>query len=79
MYTITGVKKNVTFTTEGGLLQAARKKAAAEGKTLNGLFRQWISAYVQSDTSKQSYFAVMKRLENVSSGRKFTRDEMNER
>jgi hypothetical protein len=40
---------------------------------------EWLEGYVSRAGDVQLYRSVMKRLEHVNAGGKFTRDEMNER
>ncbi len=76
----TNTMKNITLSAPEELIEQARKQAAAKGSTLNNEFRAWLQTQT---TSRQErlvrYKQLMKRLENVSAGRTFTRDEMNER
>jgi hypothetical protein len=71
--------QNITLSAEDELIARARAKAATENTTLNQKFRAWLSAYVGQDRRAQGYMALMERLEHVRSGRRFTRDEANER
>lgn len=72
--------KNVTLTIEDGLLKKARDKASAQHKTLNLLFREWVRQYVGACQSRsQGYYDLMKKLKHVNAGRKFSREELNER
>jgi hypothetical protein len=71
--------KNITLSADEGLLQQARRRAGSEHRTLNDIFRQWLDQYVSQSTASDSYDAMMKRLEHVSAGRKFAREEMHER
>ncbi len=71
--------KNVTLSAEEHLIEQARQTAKAQHKTLNQAFREWLELYTQSDGGVGEYEALMKRLNYVQAGRKFTREEMNER
>jgi hypothetical protein len=70
---------NVTLTVTPSLLRKAREKAMAERRTLNDLFRDWVGAYVRGTRPSVDYQKLMTRLHYAQSGRKFTREEMNER
>lgn len=70
---------NVTLTAEKDLIERARILARQRGGTLNLAFRQWLTEYTVSSGDAQAYDNLMQRLSHVSSGRRFTRDEMNER
>ena len=71
--------KNITFRADEELIRRAREKAAREGTSLNALFRQWLRDYVEPEAAASEYRAFMERLSHVRAGRKFTREEMNER
>ena len=71
--------KNITFNAEESLLRKAREKAMHERKSLNVVFRGWLSRYVNQDDASSNYHALMKRLKHIVPGRKFSREEMNER
>jgi hypothetical protein len=71
--------KNITLSAEGDLIQKARQKAVKEKSTLNALFRHWLNQYVEKDKHKLDFDALMGRLKHVRAGRKFTREQMNER
>jgi len=53
--------------------------ARSQNKTLNSVFREWLLQFTQQAGSAQEYSSLMKRLRHVRPGRRFTRDEMNER
>lgn len=71
--------KNVTLSADEDLIEQARAVARAQKKTLNAAFREWLLQFTQQTGNAQEYDALMKRLDYVRSGRRFTRDEMNER
>lgn len=71
--------KNITFSADANLIEQARLTARAQHKTLNDAFREWLKQFTSRSGSVQEYDALMKRLKHVNAGRKFTRDEMNER
>ena len=71
--------KNITLSADEGVLQQARRRAGAEHRTMNDMFRQWLDQYVSQPAASETYDAVMKRLEHVSAGRKFSREQMHER
>lgn len=71
--------KNITFSAEEELILKAREKAVSEKTTLNVAFRRWLKQYSQRDRVAEEYDQVMESLNHVYSGRKFSRDEMNER
>ena len=71
--------KNITFNAEESLLKKARLKAMQESKSLNAIFREWLNRYVHQDDASSNYHTLMKRLKHIVPGRKFSREEMNER
>ena len=71
--------KNITLSAEESLIKKAREKAQREHTTLNAHFRNWLKKYVNSDNKLFDYDRVMQTLNYVDTGRKFTRDELNER
>lgn len=71
--------KNVTLSADESLIEQARLLAQSQHKTLNALFREWLEQYVTQSGSVREVDALMRRLSHVRAGRRFTRDEMNER
>ncbi len=72
--------KNITFSVEDWVIRKARQKAEQSRKSLNDLFREWVTRYVGAQDSRASYRSLMKRLGPAARpGKKFSRDEMNER
>ena len=73
--------KNITLSADEGLIEAARERARAEHTTLNEQFRRWLKDYVRREQQAEEAMAVVRELRGKvrTSGRKFTRDEMNER
>jgi 3-polyprenyl-4-hydroxybenzoate decarboxylase len=71
--------KNITFSVEESLIRKARAKALKENKNLNLLVREWIAKYAAPEKSLEELQALMARFSYANPGRKFTRDEMNER
>jgi hypothetical protein len=73
------MKKNITLSADSHLIQAARATASRENRTLNDAFREWLADYSSRYKTASEYDALMKKLSYVKAGRKFTREEMNER
>lgn len=71
--------KNITFNTDETLIRKAREKATKENTTLNNRFREWLESYVARTSPVSGYRETMKKLEYASPGRKFSREELNER
>jgi len=73
------MESTIIFRAEATLIEQARAKATSENRTLNDLFQDWVRRYVQTRPSSQTYAELMRQLQHVSSGRKFSREEANER
>ncbi|EIJ32912.1 hypothetical protein [Thiothrix nivea] len=76
--------RNITLSADGYLIESAREKARAQKTTLNAEFRKWLRQYTDTESEGrqrvQAYRQLMQDLSGVSTGgRKFSRDEMNER
>ena len=71
--------KNITLSAEEELIERARSVARAQRRTLNDAFREWLAEFAAGRGDAQAFDSLMKRLRHVNSGRKYTRDEMNER
>ncbi len=71
--------KNITFSADDALLEKARAVARSQRKTLNAAFREWLEQFTAKEGNVQEFDALMQQLEKVNAGRRFTRDEMNER
>lgn len=73
--------KNITFSADKWLIEAASQRASDEHSTLNEQFRQWLESYAGGEQRAARAAAV---IEDIGSrmrtrGRHFTREEMNER
>ena len=72
--------KNITLSANEQVIEEARKNIAASGKTLNGEFREWLASKATTPKQKAMHYRqLMQRLSYINAGRKFTREEMNER
>lgn len=71
--------KNITLSAEEELIEKARDKARREKTTLNATFRQWLRQYVNRTAKPADDHAFMDSIRYAKPGRKFTRDELNER
>ena len=73
--------KNITLSADESLIEAARRRAVAEHTTLNEQFRLWLENYVRREQQAAEAMRVIRELQSsiFTGGRKFTRDEMNER
>ncbi len=73
--------KNITLSADERLIEAARERARAEHTTLNEQFRRWLKDYARREQQADDAMAVVRELRGKvrTGGRRFTRDEMNER
>jgi hypothetical protein len=73
--------KNITLSAEPELIEAARERARAERTTLNEQFRRWLADYARPARRAEHVRMLLEEIGAYAStdGRKFTRDEMNER
>ena len=71
--------KNVTLSADEHLIEKARETARAQHTTLNAAFREWLMQFTSHTGGGDRFRELMKDLSNVNAGRKFSRDEMNER
>jgi hypothetical protein len=77
VYTIS--VRNITFSADEDAIDRAREVARSERKTLNDAFREWLQWYASRAVKRREIEALFERLKYADAGRKFTRDEMNER
>lgn len=72
--------KNITMSADEDLIERARLIARSQRRTLNEAFREWLGQFTQSAGDAQGFDALMSRLRpHVDAGRRFSREEMNER
>ena len=71
--------KNITLSADERLIEEARLLAKSQHTTLNAVFREWLEQFTARRGGTQQFDALMKRLKHVQAGRRFSRDEMNER
>ncbi|MFO8073012.1 MAG: hypothetical protein R6V85_14160 [Polyangia bacterium] len=71
--------KNITLSAEEELIERSRLRARQEKTTLNAVFRRWLARYALGEDAAASYRDLMKDLSYSSAGRRFTREELNER
>lgn len=76
-------RRNITFRASVNSIECARRRATAEQTTLNKKFNEWLDSYAAQPPviklTMEEYDRLMERMSYVSAGRKFTREEMNER
>jgi hypothetical protein len=73
------VMKKITFSADKTDVVLARESARRRNTTLDELFREWLREVAAGQERARAYQALMERLRYVDAGRKFTREEMNER
>jgi len=67
------------LTAEKETLEDARKAAETENRTLEEVVRELLAKYAAGVERGRRFDAVMEQMKYVNAGRKFTREEMNER
>jgi hypothetical protein len=76
----TAMTKNITFAADAALIEEARAAARAENTTLNEQFRLWLEQYARKRRAAKAMQTIADLQKKYSTGgRKFTREEMNER
>jgi hypothetical protein len=73
--------KNITLSADEHLIEAARAQARAHKTTLNAEFRRWLEDYTRREQRLRKFDETMDHIRKYArtGGRKFTREEMNER
>jgi Family of unknown function (DUF6364) len=70
---------NITLRADQDLIEKARAVARSQHKTLNAAFREWLEQFTHQAGSAQEFDSLMQRLQHIQPGRRFSRDELNER
>ena len=72
---------DITLSADENLIEAARRRAVAEQTTLNEQFQLWLKNYVCGEQQAAEAMRVIRELQSsiFTNGRKFPREEMNER
>ena len=71
--------KRITFRADKGLIEEARRVAKSQDTTLSAAFREWLRRFASQAVDSSDFDQSIQRLKHITSGRRFTRDEMNER
>lgn len=71
--------KNITLSADEHLIEQARLVARLQRETLNSAFRKWLVQYAARSGNGREFDSLMERLRHVKAGRRFSRNEMNER
>jgi len=75
------VVKNITLSAREEAIERGRQVARSRNTTLNELFRDWLEQLGEGEALEHAYRQQMERLRTRvrTGGRKFSREEMNER
>jgi len=74
--------KNITFSAKEEAIEKARKVAARQHSTLNEMFREWLEKLNAGHTETDDAARLEKLWQRTSylrTGKKYSRDEMNQR
>lgn len=72
--------KNITFAADAALIEEAREAARADNTTLNEQFRLWLEQYARKRRAQRAMETIDRLRKYVDTGgKKFSREEMNER
>ncbi len=71
--------KNITLSADEQLIRKARQRASRQGTTLNAEFRKWLKWYTNENKRTLDFMELMSELSYVEPGRRYRRDELNER
>jgi hypothetical protein len=73
--------RNITLSAEPDVIDDARAQAARENTTINEQFRLWLLSYAKRGSRAEAAMASIEALQKHvnTGGKKFTREEMNER
>lgn len=71
--------KNITFSADEELIEKARLLARQRKVTLNALFREWLSNFVEQKDAEERLADLENRIGYARAGRSFSREEMNAR
>ena len=74
----TGVVKSITLSADEAIIERAHEVARSRSTTLNSLFREWLDQLTRERSLPLGYDQLMDELTGVRSGRKFSRQELNE-
>lgn len=72
---------SVTVVADRALMKAARERALRERSTLEDEIQKWLEEYVQRDEQVRRALATIDSLRKTvrTGGKRFTREELNER
>jgi len=73
------MNKNITFSADEELINNAREKARSRKTTLNEAFRIWLKQYADRGRVSEEIDMLMESMDYAYSGKKFKREDLNER
>ena len=73
------MKKNITFSVDEELIAMAREKAVSQKTTLNVVFRRWLKQYAERGKIAEEIDELMESMDYCYAGKKFSREDLNER
>ena len=73
------ILQNITLSADKQLIELAHNKAIKQNSTLNAQFCSWLERYVSNERKLINYDSLMEQLTYAQPGKKFYRDEMNDR
>ncbi len=71
--------KRITFRADESLIEKAQLVAKSQHTTLSAAFRAWLKRFASQAGNSRDFDGNMQRLRHIKSGRRFSRDEMNQR
>jgi len=71
--------KNITLSADEDLIEQARRAAAEQHTTLNAAFREWLEQFSGRARRERQFDEFFEQTKYVQAGRRFTREELNER
>ncbi|MBI1389163.1 MAG: hypothetical protein GC154_12020 [bacterium] len=73
--------KTITLSADEELIEAAERRARAEHTTLDEQFRRWLEGYSRRDERADEAMGLVQNIRRYArtGGKRFKRDEMNER
>lgn len=71
--------RKITLYADAALVDKARAVAHARGSTLNAAFRDWLLEFATGNGNAKQFDSLIADLQSVSSGKHFSREELNRR
>ena len=71
--------KGIPFRADESLTEKTQLLAKSEGTSLSTTFREWLQRFASRVGDLRDFDGNMQRLRHINSGRRFSRDEMNQR